>query len=114
MREAREKGLPAFDPSLDTDEFFGKTARSLEKIEAERRRSGPDYLFLAPRLGTQDVSARLHSEEDYEFLVHYLHEAGLEHVSSPHLTCIFTSLPDTNWISRKSESDTRRASRYHC
>ncbi|KAL1798839.1 hypothetical protein ACET3X_002876 [Alternaria dauci] len=79
VEEANEKGLPAFDPSLNTDEFFGKTARSLERIEAERRRSNPGYLFLASRLTAADVSAQLYSEEGHEFLVHYLHESGLEH-----------------------------------
>jgi hypothetical protein len=109
VQEAHEKGLSAFDPSLDADEFFGKTARSLEKIEADRLRSGPKYLFLAPRPSAQDGSTQLHSGVEYEFLVHYLHESGLEHVSSSSLNSVFTSLPVTHCIFRKSENDTRRA-----
>ncbi|RII21134.1 hypothetical protein CUC08_Gglean000296 [Alternaria sp. MG1] len=78
VKEADEKGLTAFDPSLKTDEFFGKTARSLERIESERRKSTPGYLFLAACLSDQDISTQRYSD-DHEFLVHYLHESGLEH-----------------------------------
>jgi hypothetical protein len=58
VKEADEKGLTAFDPSLKTDEFFGKTARSLERIESERRKSTPGYLFLAACLSDQDISTQ--------------------------------------------------------
>jgi hypothetical protein len=82
VQEAHENHLPQFDPSLDQDEFFGKTARSLKKIEAERRRSTPgQYLFLVSQLETHHDATNLHSSDDYDFLVHYLFEAGLEPVS---------------------------------
>jgi hypothetical protein len=82
VQEAHEKHLPQFDPSLDQDKFFGKTARSLKKIEAERRRSPPgQYLFLVSRLETHQDATNMHSSDDYNFLVHYLFEAGLEPVS---------------------------------
>ncbi|KAH6883029.1 hypothetical protein BKA58DRAFT_28850 [Alternaria rosae] len=79
VQETHEKGLPPFDPSLDDDDFFGKTATALRKIEAERRGSEPgEYLFFASRLIIQDDVAKRHSNEDYDFLVHYLFEAALE------------------------------------
>jgi hypothetical protein len=81
VQEAHEKGLQSFDYYIDIDEFFGKTASSLKKIEAERRRSNAQhYLFLASQLSAQDAVMDLHSNEDYNFLVHYLFEAGLEQV----------------------------------
>jgi hypothetical protein len=116
VQEAHEKGLHSFDPSLDTDEFFGKTARSLKKIEAERRRSNAQhYLFLASHLSAQDTVMNLHSNEDYDFLVHYLFEAGLEQVSLSHPAPPFIyALPITDHLYRGSESDTRVTSRCHC
>ncbi|KAI4704465.1 hypothetical protein J4E81_001531 [Alternaria sp. BMP 2799] len=78
VKEAHEKGLPPFDPSLDDDDFFGKTSKALRKIEAERRSQPGEYLFFASRSIIQDDVANRHSNEDYDFLVHYLFEAALE------------------------------------
>ncbi|KAI4639701.1 hypothetical protein J4E93_009055 [Alternaria ventricosa] len=78
VKEAHEKGLPPFDPSLDDDDFFGKTSKALRKIEAERRSQPGEYLFFAPRSIIQDDIANRHTNEDYDFLVHYLFEAALE------------------------------------
>jgi len=82
-KEAHEKGLPPFDPSLDDDDFFGKTSKALRKIEAERRSQPGEYLFFASRSIIQDDVANRHSNEDYDFLVHYLFEAALKPVSPP-------------------------------
>jgi hypothetical protein len=82
VREAEEKGLQAFDASLLTDDFFGKTARSFAKLEAERRARGVGYIFLASRLSAQEVaSGVLHSRAEHEFLAQYLQEASFEAVS---------------------------------
>jgi hypothetical protein len=110
VKEADEKGLTAFDPSLKTDEFFGKTARSLERIESERRKSTPGYLFLAACLSDQDISTQRYSD-DHEFLVHYLHESGLEHVSPSDLALVLTSLLETNWM-LESQKATRKGLQY--
>jgi len=83
VKEAHEKGLPPFDPSLDDDDFFGKTSKALRKIEAERRSQPGEYLFFASRSIIQDDVANRHTNEDYDFLVHYLLEAALEPVSLP-------------------------------
>jgi len=77
IQETHEKRLGEFDSSLVTDEFFGKTARSVTKIDGERRDNvGQPYPFLISRPSVQDITALgLHSGEDYEFLVQYLLEA---------------------------------------
>jgi len=110
VQKAEEKDLSAFDPSLDMDEFFGKTARSLERIESERRKSTPGYLFLAACLSDQDISTQRYSD-DHEFLVHYLHESGLEHVSPSDLALVLTSLLETDWI-LESQKTTRKGLQY--
>jgi hypothetical protein len=82
VRKAEEKGLQAFDASLINDDFFGKTARSLAKLEAERRARGVGYIFLASRLSAQEVaSGVLHSRAEHEFLAQCLQEASFEAVS---------------------------------
>jgi len=93
VREAHEKGRPPFDPSLDNDDFFGKTAKALRKIEAERRSQPGEYLFFASRSIIQDDVANRHSSEDYDFLVHYLLEAALEPVSLPLSTKSLIHIP---------------------
>lgn len=83
IREAEDIGLNGFDSSLVTDEFFGKTARSLTKIKAEQRsNTTPSYPFLVSCLSSQAISTHnLHSEVNYDFLMQYMLEVGLEVVS---------------------------------
>jgi hypothetical protein len=82
IRHAQENDLQPFDPSLENDEFFGRTARSLAKIETARREQGAAYIFLISRPNYQQIGVDdLHPEDEYEFLVHYFQEAGLEVVS---------------------------------
>ena len=77
VRETQEKGLGEFDSSLVTDESFGKTARSVTRINRERRdKFNQPYPFSIPRPSVQEIATLgLHSEKDYEFLVQYLLEA---------------------------------------
>jgi hypothetical protein len=82
IQHAEENDLEPFDACLESDEFFGKTARCLAKIETARREGGTAYIFLVPRPSGQQIAADdLHTDEEYEFLVHYLQEASLEVVS---------------------------------
>jgi hypothetical protein len=99
VREAEEKGLQAFDASLITNDFFGKTARSLSKIEAQRRLHGAGYIFYVSRLSEEQATAEnLHSPKEYEFLAQYLMEAGLEVVSSTYRSSVAL---ETNYLRRK-------------
>jgi hypothetical protein len=99
IREAQEKGLEEFDVSLDDDDFFGKTARSLSKIEAQRRLHGAGYIFYVSRLSEEQATAEnLHSPKEYEFLAQYLMEAGLEVVSSTYRSSVAL---ETNYLRRK-------------
>jgi len=76
IQETHEKGLGEFDSSLVTDEFFGKTARSVTRINRERRDNlSQPYPFSISRPSVQEIATLgLHSEEDYEFLLQYLLE----------------------------------------
>lgn len=82
-KQSDEESLGDMDSSLATDEFFGKTARSLARIEGERKlQAGAPYPLLMSRLTAQEIETdEFLPEEEYEFLVHYLHEANFELVS---------------------------------
>lgn len=79
---AQESAVENFDFYLDTDEYFGKTSRTLKMIVIERRQQGSEYFFVVPRPSAQDIATEgLHSSDEHEFLVQCLQEAGLELVS---------------------------------
>ena len=80
---AIDEGLGDFDLSLTTDGFFGNTARSLARIEHERKfQAGAPYPLLMSRLAAKEIETdKLLPEEEYEFVDHYLHEANFGLVS---------------------------------
>lgn len=83
IQDSHNKGLGDFGSSLVTDDFFGKTARSVARIDRERTVTvGQPYPFRISRPSAQEIATqKLHSEDDYEFLVQYLLEEAVMAVS---------------------------------